>query len=103
MDNSNFNFPSREFLESNFKKIMAELESLRKQLAGNRINSSSGKIHYYRNKDLREIFKLSDNTIYDYRTKGIIPCTKIGEIYYYPVAEINKILDNNANFGKLNT
>jgi len=97
MDNVNFNLPSKEFVEQNFNKIISELNSLKKQL--NLTNRSE--IKFYRNKDLKSVFGLSDNTIYEYREKGIIPYTKLGEIFYYPVQELNRILDSNSNFGKI--
>ena len=56
------------------------------------------KIQYYRNKDLKELFGLSDNTICSYRVNNKIPYTYIGDIYYYPVDEINKILKTNSNY-----
>lgn len=56
---------------------------------------------YYRNKNLKEIFGLSDNTIITYRDNNTLPFTKIGEIYYYPVDEIDKILQKNSNYDLL--
>ena len=53
---------------------------------------------YYRNSDLKEVFGLSDNTIINYRDKNILPFSKIGEIYYYPIAEIDNLLSKNSNF-----
>lgn len=53
---------------------------------------------YYRNNDLKKLFGMSDNTICTYRDKNIIPFSKIGEIYYYPIAEIDAILAKNSNF-----
>lgn len=53
---------------------------------------------YYRNKSLKEFFGLSDNTIISYRDNNIIPFTKLGEIYYYPIDEIDNILQKNSNF-----
>ena len=53
---------------------------------------------YYRNHDLKEHFGLSDNTIISYRDKNILPFSKIGEIYYYPINEIDNLLDQNSNF-----
>ena len=52
---------------------------------------------YYRNKDLKEIFGLSDNTIISYRKQNIIPYKVLGEIYYYPIDELNKVLEQNTN------
>ena len=56
---------------------------------------------YYRNKGLKDFFGLSDNTIISYRDNNIIPFTKLGEIYYYPVDEIDKILQKNSNYDLL--
>ncbi len=47
---------------------------------------------YYRNQDLKTIFGLSSNTIIKYRQTGILPYTKLGDIYLYEVAKIEKIL-----------
>ncbi len=53
---------------------------------------------FYRNKDLKSKFGLSDNTITSYRDKNILPFTKIGDIFYYPVDEIDLILKQNSNY-----
>ena len=53
---------------------------------------------YYRNSDLKELFGLSDNTILSYRDKNILPFSRMGEIYYYPIAEIDNLLSKNSNF-----
>jgi len=52
---------------------------------------------YYRNIDLKRIFSLSSNTIIKYREEGILPYTLLGEIYLYPVIEINQILEKNSS------
>jgi len=65
------------------------------------IKSYVGKVaprQYYRNKDLKDIFGFSDNTISDYRNDNTIPYTKIGSIYYYPVKDINIVLEHNSNY-----
>ena len=59
-------------------------------------------MQYYRNKDLKEIYGLSDNTIKDYRDKNIIPYTWIGSIPIYPVADFNLLLNRNSNFDFIN-
>ena len=53
---------------------------------------------YYRNKDLKEVYGLSDNTIKDYRDNNTIPYTQLGTIFYYPVKEIGDILRRNSNY-----
>ncbi|WP_296687364.1 DNA-binding protein [Flavobacterium sp.] len=55
-------------------------------------------LKYYRNKDLKRIFGFSDNTIINYRDYNILPYTKIGDIYFYPVNEIKMLLNKSGNF-----
>jgi hypothetical protein len=50
---------------------------------------------YYRNADLKAIFGLSSNTIIKYRDTGILPYTRLGDVYLYEVASINEILNSN--------
>ena len=58
---------------------------------------------YYRNKDLKEKFGLADNTIISYREKNLLPYTKVGEVYCYPVDEMNKLLEQNSNYDYFNS
>lgn len=51
---------------------------------------------YYRNKELKFHFGLSQNTIIKYRNNGDIPFTTIGDVYLYPIKEIDKILIKNS-------
>lgn len=56
---------------------------------------SQGKVlrpEYYRNEDLKKIFGLSNNTIIKYRQTGILPYTKLGDIFLYDSGKIDKIL-----------
>lgn len=56
---------------------------------------SHGKVlrpEYYRNEDLKKIFGLSNNTIIKYRQTGILPYTKLGDIFLYDSGKIDKIL-----------
>jgi hypothetical protein len=50
---------------------------------------------YYRNIDLKNLFGLSNNTIIKYRETGILPYTRLGEVYLYEVSIIDKILIQN--------
>lgn len=77
---------SYELLETFLTEIQSKLDSIRQPKK------------YYRNSDLRELFGLSDNTILSYRQKNILPYTRIGDIYYYPIEEIEKILKSNGNY-----
>jgi hypothetical protein len=65
------------------------------------INEKQIKGKYYRNTHLKERFGLSNNTIIKYRETGILPFTKLGDIYLYEVKLIDKILLENEV--KLNT
>lgn len=53
---------------------------------------------YYRNKDLKYHFGLSSNTIIKYREEGILPFTVLGEVYLYPVNEVDRRLKKNASY-----
>jgi hypothetical protein len=50
---------------------------------------------FYRNADLKAIFGLSSNTIIKYRDTGILPYTRLGDVYLYDIASINEILNTN--------
>lgn len=55
---------------------------------------------YYRNEDLKKIFGLSSNTIVKYRQQGLLPFTKLGEIFLYEASKIEKLLKDRAD-GKM--
>jgi hypothetical protein len=82
------------------KQTSEEMEPVIKLLE--EIKSKFDKIRqpkkYYRNADLKELFGLSDNTICTYRDKNILPFSRMGEIYYYPIADIDNLLSKNSNF-----
>lgn len=50
---------------------------------------------YYRNEDLKRIFGLSNNTIIKYRQTGVLPYTKLGDIFLYDSSRIDQILRDN--------
>jgi hypothetical protein len=61
---------------------------------------SQGKVlrpEYYRNEDLKKMFGLSNNTIIKYRQTGILPYTKLGDIFLYDSGKIDKILRINES------
>lgn len=80
-----------------FEPVIKLLEELKTKMD----NIESPK-RYYRNKDLKMYFGLSDNTILSYRDKNLLPFTKIGDIYYYPIAELETILVKNSNYDLMN-
>ncbi len=81
-------------------ELKAYLDDLKLAIEGlNLQQSDSSTPKYYRNKDLKEIFGLSDGTIIKWRKENKIPFTYIDSIYFYPVDEINQLLKNNSNQG----
>ena len=52
---------------------------------------------YYRNEDLKKMFGLSNNTIIKYRQTGILPYTRLGDIYLYDSGKIDKMLRSNES------
>ncbi len=78
----------KELLEPLVQKI-SKLEELYN------LNSEKG---YYRNKDIKVKFGLSNKTIQTYRESNVLPYTYIGTVYYYPIDEINQIMEKNSNF-----
>gem|GEM_PF-5750099 len=63
-----------------FEPVIKLLEELK-----TKIDNIESPKRYYRNKHLKMYFGLSDNTILSYRDKNLLPFTKIGDIYYYPL------------------
>ena len=57
--------------------------------------TAQGQTKYYRNQDLKNIFGLSSNTIIKYRETGILPYTKLGDIFLYEIKIIEAILTQN--------
>lgn len=72
--------------------VLVRLETIDSKISG---LGKGGVPVYYRNEDLKKIFGLSSNTIIKYRQTGILPFTKLGDIFLYDAAKIDKILDEN--------
>ena len=95
--NENFTFASQEFIQNQIRILMAMLAEIQKKLS-EKINHDP---KYYRNEDLKRIFKLSENTIDKYRKHGVLKYQMIGGIYYYPVDELNRTMKDNSNMGRI--
>jgi hypothetical protein len=82
----------------NIKKLLepiyARLENIDSSIK-NQISGKTERKQYYRNQDLKTIFGLSNNTIIKYRETGILPYTKLGDIFLYDIKVIDKILNSN--------
>lgn len=72
--------------------ILLKLETIESKVSK---SSTSSKPRYYRNEDLKQLFGISNNTIIKYRQLGILPYTKLGDIFLYEVQKIEKILNDN--------
>jgi hypothetical protein len=80
------------------KKILLPLYSKLDQIDAKIIYPDKNKFpQYYRNEDLKKVFGFSNNTIVKYRQCGILPFTKMGDIYIYDVAAIAKTLKQRSN------
>lgn len=82
----------------NIKKLLepiyARLENIDSSIK-NQVSGKTERKQYYRNQDLKTIFGLSNNTIIKYRETGILPYTKLGDIFLYDIKVIDKILNSN--------
>ncbi len=93
MNEITLNIPSIDSIKELIVPLLNEINNLK-----GIINTLQLQKQYYRNKDLKSKFGMSDKTIQNYREQNLIPYTKIGEIYYYPVAEFNDICVANSNY-----
>lgn len=81
-------------IEKMLVPIFGKLEAIESKI---KIQQSKSTLKYYRNEDLKKMFGLSNNTIIKYRQTGILPYTKLGDIYLYEAAKIEKILIENRH------
>jgi hypothetical protein len=80
----------RKLLEPIYSRLETIDSSIKNQVSG-----KTERKQYYRNQDLKSIFGLSNNTIIKYRETGILPYTKLGDIFLYEIKSIDKILTSN--------
>ena len=83
-----------EELQNILNPIYSKLELIENKIGAIKKPNKS----YYRNKDLKQIFGLSDNTILKYRDTGILPYTFLDNIYYYPIKGLEEVLKENSNW-----
>ena len=86
---------STERLKSLLNPVLNKLGVIEENLSKKKV---AHKVEYYRNKDLKEKFGLSANTIIKYRDSGVIPYTIIGEVYLYPIKHLEEVLKLNSNW-----
>lgn len=90
----------KEKRQSYVMKVKELIEPLVTRLEAIDSKISQGKTlrpEYYRNEDLKKIFGLSNNTIIKYRQTGILPYTKLGDIFLYDSGKIDKILKSSQS------
>ena len=83
-----------EKLQSLLNPVLIKLENIEKRV----LKKQDTPKGYYRNKDLKEKFGLSSNTIIKYRENGSIPSTMIGDVHLYPISKIDELLTKNSNY-----
>ena len=81
-------------LQSLINPVINKLDIIEKRITKKQPNTKG----YYRNKDLKDKFGLSPNTIIKYRENNTIPYTTIGDVYLYPISKIDEILNKNSNY-----
>jgi hypothetical protein len=88
--------PTVQAIKALLDPIYDRLEAIEKALQNKNAQANySGNKKYYRNNDLKAMFGLSNNTLIKYRDTGILPYTKIGDLYLYEVQSIDRILLSN--------
>ena len=85
-------FLFKTVLKKMLEPLYAKLETIDFKLKG---QQGVAPKKFYRNEDLKKIFGLSNNTIIKYRQKGILPYTKLGDIFLYDATKIDEILKDN--------
>ncbi|WP_033960437.1 DNA-binding protein [Psychroserpens jangbogonensis] len=92
--------PTVESIRLLLQPIYQRLADIQSKMSNEIVQKSTQK--YYRNGDLKNIFNLSNNTIVKYRETGVIPYTKMGDIYLYEVKAIDTIIkENSVNIDRL--
>ena len=87
--------PTLSSIRKLLEPINNRLEQINVRLQQQNMQPKAKVKEYYRNEDLKKLFGLSNNTIIKYRETGVLPWTKMGDIYLYEVDAINKILEKN--------
>ena len=93
MNEITLNIPSIDSIRELIAPLLNEINDLKEIIKNLQVEKT-----YYRNKDLKTKFGLSDKTIQNYREDNSIPYSNINKIYYYPVSEFNEILRVNSNY-----
>ena len=96
MEKLEISIPSVRNIQMLLEPILERLSNIEHSLKSKTEKSQSD--GYYRNRDLKNLFGLSPNTIIKYRETGILPYTTLGDVYLYDKSVIDAILRNNSIF-----
>ncbi|WP_396137408.1 helix-turn-helix domain-containing protein [Flavobacterium sp.] len=91
--------PSVRGIQLLLEPIVVKLQNLENELQ--KLPKKVQPSKYYRAKDLKELFGLTNNTIIKYRNDGILPYTLLGGVYLYDAKAIDEMLEQNkSNSGR---
>jgi hypothetical protein len=93
MQNEELRIPTVRSIQMLLEPIYERLSNIEASLKNSKEKSKPQR--YYRNTDLKNNFGISPNTIIKYRETGVLPYTRLGDVYLYEVAIIERILENN--------
>ena len=98
-DQNEFSIPSVRAIQLLLEPIVVKLQNLENELQ--KLPKKVQPSKYYRAKDLKELFGLTNNTIIKYRNDGILPYTLLGGVYLYDAKAIDEMLEQNkSNSGR---
>jgi len=55
-------------------------------------NGSENQVKWLRSRDVRKKLGIGDSTLQSFRIQGLIPCYKLGNMWYYLEDEINEAI-----------
>ena len=91
--------PSVRGIQLLLEPIVVKLQNLENELQ--KLPKKVQPSKYYRARDLKELFGLTNNTIIKYRNDGTLPFTLLGGVYLYDANAINEMLEQNkSNSGR---
>jgi len=98
-DQNEFSIPSVRGIQLLLEPIVVKLQNLENELQ--KLPKKARPSKYYRARDLKELFGLTNNTIIKYRDNGTLPFTLLGGVYLYDAKAIDDMLEQNkSNTGR---
>lgn len=94
-DQNEFSIPSVRGIQLLLEPFLIKLQNIENELQ--KLPKKVLPRKYYRARDLKELFGLTNNTIIKYRNDGILPYTLLGGVYLYDAKAIDEMLEQNKN------